>query len=184
MKLVALVLVVAGVAQAAPEGKWGKGDTIELTWVVGPDTKNPKDPYGEGFALPLRPVVLEARMGGVTQRVALKAETGNLFSYNQIMCRTGAYTLTKGELAKLTFYEGGASGYFVTRSTPAQLEIHGWWMSDGACEDPKTGQLGACPGEDKVRATLPVPADVKITGGAIVLLEHGKRVPLVCEPTH
>jgi hypothetical protein len=179
MKSLALVLVVAGVAHAEPE--WGKGDTVELTWVVGPDTKNPVDPYGDGFGLPLRPVVLEARLGGVTRRVELKAETGNLFSYNQIMCRTGAYTLTRGELAKLTFYEGGASGYLVKRPQPGALEIHSWWMSDGACEDPKTHQLGACPGEDKVRATLAVPASAKITGGAIVLLEHGKRVPLVCE---
>jgi hypothetical protein len=181
MKSLALVLVVAGVAQADPEPKWGKGDTVELTWVVGPDTKNPKDPYGEGFALPLRPVVLEARLGGVTRRVELKPETGNLFSYNQIMCRTGAYTLGKGELAKLTFYEGGASGYLVKRPRPEQLEIHAWWMSDGACEDPQSHAIDACPGEDKVRATLDIPATAKLTGGAIVLLEHGKRVPLVCE---
>ena len=123
---------------------------------------------------------LVARIGGVTRHIALPPETGNLNSYNQVMCRTGAYPLGKGELGKLTFYEGGASGYAIRRGAADVLEIHSWSQTDGACESP-THQLVACPVEDKLRARLHVPANVKVTGGAIFLIEHGKQIPIVCE---
>ncbi len=182
LKHLALLVAIAGAASADPEPAWPKdGKVVELSWVVGPDQKNPKDPYGDGFGLPLRPVDLVARIGGVTRTLTLKPETGNLSPYNQVMCRTSAYPLVRGELAKITFYEGGASGYFVKRPKPDLLEIHHWWMTDGACEDPKTHQFVQCPGEDTVTASLAIPADVKISGGGVVTIEHGKRVPVACE---
>ena len=186
MKSLALVAALAGAAAAAPWSDtpaWPKtGDSIELMWVIGADQKNPKDPYGDGFGLPLRPVELVARMGGVTRRITLEPETGNLNSYNQIICHTGAYPLVKGELAKLTFYEGGASGYLVKRGATADvLEIHWWAQTDGACESPTTHQLGACPVEDELRGQLHIPAKAKLTGGSIFFEDHGKQVPVVCE---
>ena len=184
MKSLALVAVLASAAAAAPWSDtpaWPKaGDAVELIRIIGADQKNPKDPYGDGFGLPLRPVELVARMGSVTRHIALPPETGNLNSYNQIMCRTSAYPLDKGELGKLTFYEGGASGYVIRRGAADVLEIHAWSQTDGACESP-THQLVACPVEDKRVARLHVPASVKVTGGAILLTEHGKQVPVVCE---
>ncbi len=184
VKQLALVLVLVASAAADPVDTpaWPKdGKIVELTWVVGVDQKNPKDPYGDGFGLPLRPVDLVARVGGVSRTITLPPETGNLTPHNQVMCRTGAYPLERGELAKITFYEGGASGYFVKRAKPDLLEIHHWWMTDGACEDPKTHEMTACPGEDIVRASFHVPADAKIAGGGIVTIEHGKQVPVTCE---
>ena len=111
---------------------------ILLLWDVGPDRKNPKDPYGDGFGLPLRPVDLVAQLGKVTRRIKLSPETGNLFVYNQVICKTGAYPLAGKEVGKLTFYEGGASGYSVVRAGQDLLEVHHWSQTDGHARDRTT----------------------------------------------
>ena len=181
---IVLLMLLAGTAAAAPwtdAPAWKGGTRIEVTWVVGPNVKNPHDPYGDGWGLPLEPVTLELRLGAVTRSIVLAPETGGLRGTNQVICPGSAYRLDPDELAKLTFYEGGASGYRVTRPSPDVLEIRHWSQSDGACEDPKTHALTACPADDEVVAKLHVPATAKVVGGAIALVDHGKRAPFSCK---
>jgi hypothetical protein len=186
-----MVLVCAGSASAAPPTKPAKqaswadepawpedAGRLELQWVIGPDRPNPRDPYGGG--LPLRPVELIVTIGRVSRHLTLEPETGSLRSYNQVMCKTGAYPLGKAEVGKLTFDEGGASGYAVKRTAPDVLEIHSWAQTDGACESP-TGELVACPVADELKRKLHVPAGVKITGGTVFTTEHGKLQKLACD---
>jgi len=56
-------------------------------------------------------------LGTVTRTVTLAPEFGSMKPYNQPMCkkadRVDAYALARGEIAKLTFYEGGAGGYVI-----------------------------------------------------------------------
>jgi hypothetical protein len=167
MKALLLVAALGGMARA---------EDVELTWAVGADRPNPKDPDG----LPLRPVDLEVKLGGATRRISLKPQTGGLSPMNQVMCQTSAYPLTKGQLAKITFYEGGASGYSVSRPAPTVLRISRWSVTDGACEDPKTHDLTACPVDESAVSTVDIPASAKLVGGAIATMDHGKRVRFSC----
>jgi len=185
MKLFSAVLLLAFAAPARADVEfsdtpaWTETGRILLLWDVGPDRKNPKDPYGDGFGLPLRPVELVAQLGKVTRRIKLPPETGNLSVYNQIICKTSAYPLAGKEVAKLTFYEGGASGYSVVRADPDLLEVHHWSQTDGACEGPHHTMV-ACPVEDKLVARMHIPEDAKVGGGAIFLTENGKQTKLDC----
>jgi hypothetical protein len=185
MKLVVAVLLFALAAPARAEvdfsdtPAWTETGRVLLLWDVGPDRKNPKDPYGDGFGLPLRPVELVAQLGKVTRRIKLPPETGNLVVYNQVICKTSAYPLAGKEVAKLTFYEGGASGYSVVRAGQDLLEVHHWSQTDGACEGPHHTMV-ACPVEDELVARMHIPQDAKVGGGAIFLTEKGKQTKLDC----
>jgi hypothetical protein len=176
-------MLLAGGVAAAPRAKWvdrpawPAGDTLELTWVVKPGVPTKKDPD-----IPKAPLELHATMGGTTRKITLAPQQGALYPYNQPVCagKTGfiQYPLAKNQVAKITFYEGGAGGYFVRR-TGDVLEVVAWEQPDGAC-DGKNGELVACPGSEVIAFKLHVPKSVKIREAIVELDANGARTPLAC----
>ena len=60
---------------------------------------------------------------------------------NQSFCQgtDAQYPLAKSEVAKITFYEGGARGYYAKRSKRGStLQLYSFAMTDGLC-DPSDG---------------------------------------------
>ncbi len=166
MRIAALVLSVAAlpaVAAAAPA-------PVQLTWVVHASVTNDDD-YKQ-------PLELEVTSAGKAKTIALKPQIGALYTYNQIACKTGAYPLEKNEVAKITFYEGGAGGYFVRRKGNA-YELVDWFLTDGACED-KKGNFTACPRQEKRVQTLDVPANAELVDTIVQVDATGKRKPFDC----
>jgi hypothetical protein len=150
--------------------------TFTLTWLVHPDlpVKHPEVDY------PLTPVDLVAG----TERIALKPQLGALKAINQSACAGKVsieqYPLDKGEVAKITFYEGGAGGYFVRRVAPLQLALYSWELGDGACPDAK-GEPGACPRKEKKLRTIAVPAGAAIVQKLMMVDAKGKQTPYACK---
>jgi len=189
--LVVFVAALAPVAHAEPTApEWrdtpawsdaSKDKRIRLLWDIGPDRKNPHDPYGDGFGLPLHPVDVVLELGGVTRRIKLPPETGGLGAYNQVICHKdgGPYPLAPNEVAKLTFYEGGASGYAVVRNAQDVLEIHHWSQTDGACDGPNHTMV-ACPISDQLVTRFHIPQDAKTVGSAVFVTRDGKQSKIVC----
>lgn len=92
---------------------------------------------------------------------------------------TIAYPLRKGDLAKLTFYEGGAGGYLVRRAGPEALAVIAWEQTDGACPLPN-GDLGVCPPSETRVVKLHVPAHVKVHEAIVEIEPDGTRHPIDC----
>src|SRR5664279_4881727 len=112
VRLALLLGLFGTIANAEPWSDtpaWPKAKTGELVWVVSPPIVT-ADPN----AMPNQPVALEVTLGTVTRTIKLAPEFGSMKQYNQPMCkqadRVDAYPLEHGEVAKLTFYEGGAGG--------------------------------------------------------------------------
>ena len=131
----AVLCVLVGTAHGEPWSDtpaWPKAQKGELVWVLSPLLKAAENEY------PKQPVALEVTLGGVTRTLTLAPDFGALHPLNEPMCADGdhviAYPLAHGEVAKLTFYEGGAGGYVVRRSGDALSVIH-WTLEDYACED-------------------------------------------------
>ncbi|HEX7700918.1 MAG TPA: hypothetical protein VF403_09355, partial [Kofleriaceae bacterium] len=115
MRLALLLVLFGTIADAEPWSDtptWPKAKTGELVWVVSPPLVT-ADPN----AMPNQPIALEVTLGTVTRTITLAPEFGSMKPYNQPMCkkadRVDAYALARGEIAKLTFYEGGAGGYVI-----------------------------------------------------------------------
>ena len=87
--------------------------------------------------------------------------------YNESVCEdpnTGrqiAYPLARGEVAKITFYEGGAGGFLVRRSGDNALVVIEWELGDGACTDRKGNMVPCAQSEQRV-VSFHVPPGVKI----------------------
>jgi len=123
-----------------------------LAWQVAPDSV--PDPHNPDL---LRaPVTLEASIGAVTRRIALAPQFGALHPYNQPFCKTDAYPLGKHEVAKITFYEGGAGGYLVRRGPDDVVAVVAWEQSDGACPDAH-GEPAGCPRRETAVFRMHVP---------------------------
>lgn len=182
--LAVLAVLVAPAAADTKQVEWSdspawsessKDTRILLLWDVG-EVRKSKDPN----ALPLRPVDVVLQLGDVTRRIKVPAEYGGLSPYNQVICKTSAYPLGGNEVAKLTFYEGGAGGYAVERPADDVLEIYHWAQTDGACQNAK-GEMVACPRSHDLVAKLHIPKGVVVGGGAIFTTDGGKQSKLACE---
>ncbi len=139
---------------------------MSLTWAVSPATV-PHPKWPDTF---VAPVELEVTIGAVTRRVKLEPQQGSLFPHNQPVCRTTAYPLEPGEVAKITFDEAGTGGYFVRRTQADRLEIGRWSASDGGAR-----------GEQAV-STVEVPAHVKVHEAIVLVTTSGERTALECPP--
>jgi len=159
-----LLACLVGTAAADPA-------RVELTWVVHP--LNGKDEKAKS------PVDLEIKIAGATKTLALPPQFGGLTPHNQIVCKTTAYPLEKGEVAKITFYEGGAGGLFVRR-TKTGYEIVDWSLTDGACPDAK-GEPTVCPRHEKFLRKVDLPADAKFVEAIVEVDAAGKRHALSCK---
>jgi hypothetical protein len=146
---------------------------VELTWVVHPPPKTSKDDY------PKQPLDLVIKIGGTTKTIKLAPQMGSLKPYNQAMCKTGAYPYEVGEIAKITFYEGGAGGYFIRRAKPG-FELVDWSLTDGACPNAK-GEPSVCPRHTKLVQRVDLPEDGKFVESIVEIDEAGKRQALSCK---
>ena len=90
-----------------------------------------------------------------------------------------AYPLERGEVAKITFYEGGAGGFLVKRAASDVLSVIGWEQSDGACE--VKGQVTMCPRHDKLVTKLHVPKGLEIRERIFELDAKGTRHAFDCK---
>lgn len=125
----------------------------------------------------LQPLTLEIR-GGRT--IELEPQMGSLFPFNQSVCKSTAYPLEPGELAKITFYEGGAGGYVVRRKGDG-LELVAWSQADGACADESTGDPVACPPMyERVQMIDAVP-NARVEETIVELDAAGMRTVMSCE---
>jgi hypothetical protein len=150
-------------------------DDIGLTWVVYP----PSVPMKRDPQILQQPVTLEITAGGATKATKLAPQFGGLQPYNQSACKGDAYPLAKGELAKLTFYEGGAGGYIVRRKGDA-LVVYSWAQTDGLCgtvEKPEE-----CPRNEKQVASVAAQAKsgAKIVERIVEVDDKGARKPFDC----
>lgn len=146
---------------------------VELTWVVHPPPKTSTDDY------PKQPLDLEIKFAGKTKTIKLAPQMGSLKPYNQAVCKSGAYPYEVGEIAKITFYEGGAGGYFIRYTKPG-YELVDWGQGDGACDDGKGG-MTVCPRSEKRVQTLDLPADGKFVESIVEIDDAGKRHALSCK---
>ncbi|HEY4060041.1 MAG TPA: hypothetical protein VGM39_25675 [Kofleriaceae bacterium] len=160
MRALVVVAVLSGTAVAAP---------VQLTWVVHP---------ANGETLESK-VELEVTNGGKTSTIKLEPKVGALLSLNEVECKTAAYPLEKNEVAKITFYEGGADGYLVRRRGSA-YELVDWFLTDGGCDD-KHGNITACPRQEKRVQTVAIPAKATLVESIVQVDAAGKRTPFVCD---
>jgi|HubBroStandDraft_6_1064221.scaffolds.fasta_scaffold38220_3 hypothetical protein len=177
MKL-ALAFVVVATSTALADVPWSDTpawpaatDHAVLTWRVYPDL-----PAKEN-ELTKTPVDLVVAIGAVERVVKLAPQIGQMPAMYQHACAGSMLPLRRGELAQLTFEEGGFGG-FIARRADDVLEIVEWNQEDGACDD--HGKPVACPRKDKLVARLHVPASVKL-GEVIELVDaKGARHPFAC----
>jgi hypothetical protein len=171
-----------GSVQVIDTPPWPSGvqASIELTWEVGAArAPGPNEEVGA------RTVALVARLGKVTRRVALGDASGELFAHNEGACHAAlppadrAYEKAKGEVAKLTLFHAGASG-FGARVAKNSVEITRFWEDDGACPDAH-GDLGACPPEVELAATMPVPDGARFTESIVEIDASGRATPFDCK---
>jgi hypothetical protein len=101
---------------------------IGITWIVYP----PSVPMRRDPEILQQPVTLEIMTEGTVHTKKLEPQFGALQPYNQSACAGDAYPLQKDELAKLTFYEGGAGGFIVKR-VGDMLVVYSWAQTDGLC---------------------------------------------------
>jgi hypothetical protein len=172
MKLAfALVLATAGELHAEP-------DAIELTWLVAPDL--PAKPN----QLPATPVSLVVTIGGVDRVVKLAPQVGQLRPYYQPVCAgrsklpSAETPLGHGEVARITFDEGGFGGYIVRRADNDTLEVIAWSLGDGACDD--HGKPVACPRKDSVVTKISAPAAATVHEHLVRIDDHGNHHPFAC----
>ncbi len=153
------------------------GDIV-ITWVVSPPAGPAKD-----SELPKQPVTLVITAGGgqILEETKLAPEVGALYPYNQAWCHTepSQYPLAKGELAKITFYEGGAGGYVIRRKGDS-LVVYSWNQTDGLCGD--VDKPVECPKNEKKVATIVVKAkpDAKVVEQILEVDDKGVRQPFDC----
>lgn len=152
-------------------------DTVKLVWVVG----RPTIPHPTYEGVMLQPLTLEIATGAGAREVKLEPQMGSLFPFNQSACRSTAYPLAAGELAKITFYEGGAGGYVVRRGDGTKLELVAWSQPDGACADETTGDPVACPPMYERVGTIDAPVNARVEETILEVDAAGARTPMSCE---
>ncbi len=144
---------------------------LKLTWAVYPPKKGAveQDP---------RNLELVARMGGVTRRLPLGPQIGALHAQNQSVCAESqlAYKKGPGEVAKITFYMGGAVTFAVKRTSPSLLEIVKTVASDGYCPEHNCAVVRRI-------ASIPVPADARVKEAVTIIESVANEHPFACDGT-
>ena len=174
----AIALVVGLAAGAHADTPWidtppwpAHADHAVLTWRVYPDlTAKPNE-------IPAAPVELVVSIGTVQRIVKLAPQIGQMPAMYQHACKDSVLPLRRGEVAQITFEEGGFGGGVVRRAGDA-LEVIEWNQDDGACDD--HGKAVACPRKDKLVARLHVPAGVKLEEHLELVDAKGARHPFAC----
>jgi hypothetical protein len=161
-----LALVLAGTASAAPS-------SVELTWLVSGVVETGSD------GMPRQPVELVVAVGGAVRQVKLRSQFGQRVPMYQSVCGNNLFTAKPGELAQINFEEGGFAGYLVRRGRNDTLEVVEWYETDGACEE--HGQMTACPRQDKLVASMHVPAGIAVHERVFDVDAHGKRTAFSCK---
>ena len=129
-----LVLVVSSEASvaAAPRKPAPAAPIVTLTW----RSEMPED--NDSIE---QHVALRVTQRSVSKTYKLQRMMGGVDPINQSFCRgtDAQYPLAKSEVAKITFYEGGARGYYAKRSKRGStLQLFSFAMTDGLC-DPSDG---------------------------------------------
>lgn len=154
-------------APAAPVTSAPLGGEVSLTWTVHP-------PVGQGEQAKRR-LELVVRSGAQSKRVDLGPQIGALLPQNQSVCgaKQIAYKKQGKDVAKVTFYIGGAGSFAVTRTKPETLEVVEIHASDGYCptNDCETR---------RVVTTIPVPADATFVEALTDIEVAGKEKPFDC----
>ncbi len=151
----------------APPWPTAAKPALKLTWAVYP-------PVGQGETR-TRKLELVARVGDVARRLPLGSVMGALEPLNQSVCgsKQVAYKKERGEVAKITFYIGGASTFAVRRVRPDLLEVAS-----------VSGPDGYCPANDcdvrRTYATIPIPADATIVEALRDISAPGQEAPFDC----
>ena len=162
-------------AAAAIEATTVASGDIGITWVVYP----PSVPLRGDPQFLQQPVIIEVADGGKTTAKKLAPQFGALQPYNQSACKGDAYPLQKREVAKLTFYEGGAGGFLVRREANA-LVVYTWAQTDGLCGS--VDKPVECPRNVKEVTSVAVTAKpgAKVVESIVEIDEKGVRKPFDC----
>lgn len=144
----------------------GAKPTLKLTWAVYP-------PVGQGETAK-RNVEIVARIGDVVRRLSLGPTAGALLPQNQSFCNPKTpYAKGPGDVAKITFYVGGATSYAVSRSSPTMLEVQAVQAADGYCPENNCDTR-------ITKAKIPIPADAAIVEAITDIPAAGKDAPFDC----
>ncbi len=144
-----------------------KSPELKLTWAAYP-------PVGAGEGA-TRKLELVLRIGEVARRFPLGSVRGSLLPLNQSVCgdKQIAYKKVAGEVAKITFYIGGASTFAVRRPSPGMLEIESVEGSDGYCPNNDCDTR-------KSLVKIPIPEDARIVEAITDIQAAGKEAPFDC----
>lgn len=160
--------VAQGIVVDAPAWPTGTRAELKLTWAVYPPKKGAieQDP---------RNLELVARIGAVTRRLPLGPQVGALHAENQSVCAESqlAYKRGPGEVAKVTFYMGGAVTFAVKRTSPSLLEIVKTVASDGNCPEHNCAVVRRI-------ASIPVPADARVKEAVTIIESVANEHPFDC----
>ncbi|HEX4455905.1 MAG TPA: hypothetical protein VH143_33825 [Kofleriaceae bacterium] len=178
MRCAAILLALVGTASASTPWidapAWpAKASAAELTWLVSSVVVVGSDD------MPRQAVELVVAIGGVERHVKLHSQFGQMVPSYQSVCGGAAFPLKHGELAQINFEEGGFGGFVVRRAADDVLEVVEWTQEDGACE--VHGKTTACPRNDKLVATMHVPAGVNARERLFDVDAHGKRTAFACK---
>ncbi len=155
VELVGILAFVAGGAASAaatPTRPAPAAPIVTLTWQFA--TPNTDDTIEQHVAL-------RVTQGSASKTYKLQRMMGSVDPMNQPFCRgtDAQYPLEKGEVAKITFYEGGARGYYAKRSgSGASLQIYSFAMTDGLCAPSD----GCHQPKDKFIRRIPISAHAKL----------------------
>ena len=145
----------------------GKSPELKLTWAAYP-------PVGQGEGA-TRKLELVARIGEVARHFPLGSVRGSLLPLNQSVCgeKQVAYKKVAGEVAKITFYIGGASTFAVRRPSPGMLEVESVQGSDGYCPNNDCDTR-------KSLAKIAIPDDARIVEAITDIQAAGREAPFDC----
>lgn len=172
-------------------------ERLQLTWLVHDPTAAADHEAGEFGGPPERIVELRVAFGDREETIELGTERGMLSPLNQSHCHrlrkaqerdpsapktitftTDAYEVFGPEVAKITFYEGGARGYSASLNA-GDLEVRRWSQSDGACDDGHGGTM-ECPRDLELVRTLSIGQVSSIDEAIFVVGRDGSRQPYDC----
>jgi hypothetical protein len=145
----------------------GKSPELKLTWAAYP-------PVGQGEGA-TRKLELVARIGEVARHFPLGSVRGALLPLNQSVCgdKQVAYKKVAGEVAKITFYVGGASTFAIRRPSPGMLEVESVQGSDGYCPNNDCDTR-------KSLVKIPIPVDARLVEAITDIQAAGKEAPFDC----
>jgi hypothetical protein len=167
----------AAAPQSQPSGPPSEA-LVGLTWVLSTPTPDPARPESDEYAT--RHVALIVRTGAESRRIDLGSQAGVVVPSNQSICGKfeppGEGPL---ELGRAAFDLVGSTGYVVREETSHSIVVVHFAQDDGACPGP-TGEVEACPPDEKVIERLQVPKHASFEEAMVVVSASGEETPFVC----